>query len=309
MLVAIVCSESNEYKQIGKLGCALLGNYGLHTFRFVMYTGKQNYLVNQAVNADFNFIVQENNYLTFNDDKKVPWTLLFASKEQQIEFLRNFGFLKFLSAESEISSQDLTFTPSSSQSVKEDDAIQIKYTASSTEAELKSCQVFDENDKFRTKLDHFGQDAIKALTGLRVNGKRLICCSQSCFKQNFPQIHAKLVDSPTKEFAATLNISSDSVAPENMIFLLEIELVKIKSKKEANLEPDVKEEQQVVAQVATQEERRERSSSKSELLQRMAKLGMPTMFAAKGVRMQRCSVMNQRLLCRWKRRSRKKRKR
>ncbi|CAD5119964.1 DgyrCDS8550 [Dimorphilus gyrociliatus] len=78
--------ENKEYTSFGKLGCALIKYIDNKPSQLLLYKTKQQPVASVNVSSSFNLTVQKRNYVTFYDDRRQNWSILFE-KEKDIEKL------------------------------------------------------------------------------------------------------------------------------------------------------------------------------------------------------------------------------
>ncbi len=82
--IVFFSSESNKYEPLGKLGLAILNNQG--QYRLILYASRTQPLASLKVNSEFKASLQKNNYVSFYDESKRLWSVLFENEELVITF-------------------------------------------------------------------------------------------------------------------------------------------------------------------------------------------------------------------------------
>ncbi|KAI1289387.1 hypothetical protein HDE_08015 [Halotydeus destructor] len=256
----------NSYKLLGKVGCAILGNDEKN--HLVLYTGKQNYIFNVLVSSSTKFIVQPNNYVTVYDAQNVPWSLCFDSEDSLKKIAIQVTFCRYHS-ENKVIIQDLDDCSSGALKTIGDSHVELQYKAWATDHDLRSAILYDTSSSlakpFRVKINTLSSEWSTALIGMTSGSRRVVICPLH-LREQFGLITEKFTEAEDKN-----------------IFAFEFKIVKIRSKEPerrlsitSEQSEDQNKEPEVVSDVESFDDTRTRSSSKSDIIQRMAKLGKAT---------------------------------
>ncbi|RWS02877.1 FK506-binding protein 15-like protein [Dinothrombium tinctorium] len=274
---------SGQYKAVGCVGCALVTS-NVQNFKIVLYTGKQQYIAYSTVNYESTVTIQPNNYCSFYDDNLVNWSLLFKDHITLAEFAKKIAFCKVQSlTKLQIVCQDIKVDSSDGMKVEANDALELKYKAWTVEDKDKLGTMFDnsessENRKpFRIKLSNKGNKWQEMLIGMRVGTQRF-CLVPLEFKDEFAGIIEKAI-----------------LYESTLLVAFEFELIRIKPRDAKDLTPRHRVE--TISSVGSDEVGKDlhhvepeskieneetiavsRSSSKSDIMSRVAKVGTQIML-------------------------------
>eukprot|EP00118_Oscarella_pearsei_P004542 m.19625 g.19625 ORF g.19625 m.19625 type:complete len:926 (+) comp27874_c0_seq2:95-2872(+) len=168
----------------GRLGLAILGSPFAQEYKLVLYVSKQQYVAQVAIVSSFAFNVTTNNYVTFHDDHRRSWSVLFDSQDAMFDFAkqvvvaktnlqskRDFALLQDLVIGDELVSQA-------------NDTIECKYKVWQL-TDYKIGKMLDGNigsDAILSLQLGRGKDTMgleKALVDMKENGRRFIAVSSS----------------------------------------------------------------------------------------------------------------------------------
>ncbi|XP_011332114.1 FK506-binding protein 15 isoform X2 [Ooceraea biroi] len=121
--------QNGTYRSIGKLGMALTGNVTTRMYQIILYRSKQDYISVATVTRDFVYTVQANNYVSYYDNNKENWSILFENNDSYLEFAIEVGLARYFAVQEKgenVIYQDLS---QSDKDViaKEGDDVSIKY--------------------------------------------------------------------------------------------------------------------------------------------------------------------------------------
>ncbi|KAJ9590385.1 hypothetical protein L9F63_016576 [Diploptera punctata] len=171
-------AEGN-YNAQGKLGAAVLGNASTRVYQLLLYKGKQQHVTSCRITAQFQFVVQPNNYATFYDDQTQNWSIMFETSADAIDFAREVGLARGSAAapgEHKLLTQDLLFGVGSGAS--EGDLVEVRYivypmSEGKLGSELENTTQADKPLRVKLKKDSWEEGLLGAAKGC----KRMIMLS------------------------------------------------------------------------------------------------------------------------------------
>ena len=86
-------SANNRYDTLGKQGLALIGTG--NQYKLLLYVNKTAPTVQLKLSEDFSISLQKSNYLSFYDDNKQLWSILFDNEEIIAQFATQILLIKF----------------------------------------------------------------------------------------------------------------------------------------------------------------------------------------------------------------------
>ncbi|XP_029842786.2 FK506-binding protein 15 isoform X2 [Ixodes scapularis] len=96
--------ENGKPVNQGKLGAAILGNHESTLYKLILYKGKQQHIAVAAINQQFIFKAQGNNFLSFLDNERTSWSVKFENEQSSVEFAKQVVLAKANSLGSSLSS-------------------------------------------------------------------------------------------------------------------------------------------------------------------------------------------------------------
>ncbi|KAM8803338.1 FK506-binding protein 15 [Rhynchonycteris naso] len=176
---------NGQYVKQGKFGAAVLGNHTAREYRVLLYISQQQPVTVARIHLNFELTVRPNNYITFYDDQRQNWSIMFESEKAAVEFSKQVCIAKCNSTSSleAVLSQDLIVTEGSA--VEVGDSLEVAYTSWLFQNHVLG-PVFDSTankDKLlRLKLG--SGKVIKGwedgMLGMKKGGKRLLIIPPAC---------------------------------------------------------------------------------------------------------------------------------
>lgn len=78
--------ENGKPVNQGKLGVAILGHHESALYKLVLYKGKQQHITGAAINQQFIFKAQGNNFSSFLDNERTSWSVKFDNEQSLTDF-------------------------------------------------------------------------------------------------------------------------------------------------------------------------------------------------------------------------------
>ncbi|CAF0730070.1 unnamed protein product [Brachionus calyciflorus] len=261
---------NNKYEPQGKLGLAILSSQAL--YRILLYVTKTQPVATIRISQDFKISLQKNNYVTFYDEARQVWSILFDSEELVSNFATQVTLCKCNILQGNLQNeklvQDLKFNDSDSGMIVEsNDSIETTTLVNSWQ-NLKLVEIENTTQKpFRLKLgkNKLPQIIESLIINMKQGDRKLFVLNSSHFKSFY----------------------SNNTSP---VLFYDIHILRIKKNKEERANADLL-EQMPPLPVISMDEPRSRSGSiqektkiindqindpkleKAKVISRMAKLG------------------------------------
>lgn len=162
-------------------------------YRIILYVNKTNPMASIRITTDFKISLQKSNYVSFYDESRQIWSVLFDSEDLVSNFAKQIALCKCNLLNGNIQNdklvQDLKFNDSDSDLIVENnDSIEVSTLVSSWQ-NFKLTEIDNTTQKsFKLKL---GKNKLPAvietlIIKMRQGDRRLFCINGSLFKSVYP---------------------------------------------------------------------------------------------------------------------------